>query len=52
MEFDTCFSEIQDAPGEIFDFDLFDFDDRFDADEIDRRRMERDGWQTACWDGR
>ena len=52
MELDTLFSEIQDAPGEIFDFDRFDFDDRFDDEQIDRRRMERDGWATACWDGR
>lgn len=44
MEFDTLFTEIQDMPGEIFDFDRFDFDDRFDADEIDRRRAMRDGW--------
>jgi hypothetical protein len=27
-------------------------DDLMDADDYDRRRMERDGWQTACWDGR
>ena len=49
METDTLFTEIQDMPGEIFDFD---FDDRFDAEQIDRRRAERDGWGTACWDGR
>jgi hypothetical protein len=48
-DFDTCFTEIQDAPGEIFDMD---FDDRWDADDFDRRRMERDGWGTVCWDGR
>jgi len=23
-----------------------------DADRIDARRAERDGWQTATWDGR
>jgi hypothetical protein len=23
-----------------------------EAARIDRRRMERDGWQTATWDGR
>lgn len=40
----SIFDEIQDMPGEIFDFDRFDFDDRFDADQIDRRRAERDGW--------
>ena len=49
MEFDTLFTEIQDAPGEIFDID---FDDLMDADDFDRRRMERDGWATATWDGR
>ena len=49
METDTLFTEIQDMPGEIFDFD---FDDCFDDEQIDRRRMERDGWQTATWDGR
>jgi hypothetical protein len=28
--------------------------DRYDAEaeRIDRRRMERDGWETVCWDGR
>ena len=49
METDTLFTEIQDMPGEIFDFD---FDDRWGVEEIDRRRAERDGWQTATWDGR
>ena len=32
-------------------FDL-EHDDLMDADAYDRRRMERDGWQTAHWDGR
>ena len=27
-------------------------DDLMDADDYDRRRAERDGWQTAHWDGR
>lgn len=27
-------------------------DDLMDADAYDRRRAERDGWQTAHWDGR
>lgn len=27
-------------------------DDLMDADAYDRRRAERDGWQTAYWDGR
>ena len=27
-------------------------DDLMDADDYDQRRMERDGWQTAHWDGR
>jgi hypothetical protein len=27
-------------------------DDLMDADDYDRRRAERDGWETACWDGR
>jgi hypothetical protein len=49
MEFDTLFTEIQDAPGEIFDID---FDDRFEAEDFERRQAERDGWQTATWDGR
>lgn len=26
-------------------------DDLMDADDYDRRRAERDGWQTAHWDG-
>jgi hypothetical protein len=49
METDTLFTEIQDMPGEIFDID---FDDLFDDEQIDRRRMERDGWATDSWDGR
>jgi hypothetical protein len=28
------------------------FGDWNDADRIDARRAERDGWQTAYWDGR
>ena len=28
------------------------FGDWNDADRIDRRRAERDGWETATWDGR
>jgi hypothetical protein len=27
-------------------------DDLMDADDYDRRRAARDGWQTATWDGR
>jgi hypothetical protein len=27
-------------------------DDLMDADAYDRRRAQRDGWQTATWDGR
>jgi hypothetical protein len=27
-------------------------DDLMDADAYDHRRAERDGWQTATWDGR
>jgi len=27
-------------------------DDLMDADDYDRRRAERDGWETVCWDGR
>lgn len=23
-----------------------------EAERLDRRAAERDGWQTACWDGR
>ena len=38
MEFDTCFSEIQDAPGEIFDrdaaLDALIEDALFDRDEV------------------
>ena len=49
METDTLFTEIQDMPGEIFDFD---FDDRFEAEDFERRQAERDGWQTGTWDGR
>ena len=28
------------------------FTDWNDADRIDARRAERDGWETATWDGR
>jgi hypothetical protein len=49
METDTLFTEIQDMPGEIFDID---FDDRFAAEDFERRQAERDGWQTGTWDGR
>jgi hypothetical protein len=28
------------------------FGDWNDADRIDARRAERDGWQTGTWDGR
>ena len=27
-------------------------DDLMDADDYDRRRAQRDGWETATWDGR
>jgi hypothetical protein len=27
-------------------------DDLMDADAYDRRRAQRDGWQTGTWDGR
>jgi hypothetical protein len=27
-------------------------DDLMDADAYDRRRAQRDGWETATWDGR
>ena len=27
-------------------------DDLMDADAYDRRAAERDGWETATWDGR
>jgi hypothetical protein len=27
-------------------------DDLMTADDYDQRRAERDGWQTAHWDGR
>ena len=27
-------------------------DDNMDAMEYDRRRAQRDGWETDCWDGR
>ena len=36
-------------PGEIFDID---FDDRFQAEDFERRQAERDGWRTGTWDGR
>lgn len=32
--------------------DDLEHDDLMDADADDRRRAERDGWQTAYWDGR
>ena len=33
-------------------FDEREHDDLMSADDYDSRRMERDGWQTAHWDGR
>ena len=27
-------------------------DDLMDAEDYDRRRAQRDGWETATWDGR
>ena len=27
-------------------------DDLMDAEDFDRRRAQRDGWETATWDGR
>jgi len=27
-----------------------DFDDRFTAEDYDRRRAQRDGWRTDTWD--
>jgi len=36
----------------VGDLCLPEHDDLMDADAYDRRRMERDGWATDCWDGR
>ena len=33
-------------------YDEREHDDLMSADVYDARRMERDGWQTAHWDGR
>jgi hypothetical protein len=35
-----------------YGYDEREHDDLMSADDYDARRMERDGWQTAHWDGR
>jgi hypothetical protein len=35
-----------------YTFDEREHDDMMDADDHDRRRAMRDGWETVTWDGR
>ena len=36
----------------IYDRDSHDYDDFFTDEDYDRRRAERDGWETSTWDGK
>lgn len=34
------------------EYDESDYDDFYSAEDYDRHRQQRDGWQTDVWDGR
>lgn len=44
--------EMEPLPSYLADTLNLEHDDLMDANAYDRRDAERDGWQTAHWDGR
>ena len=52
MRYNFQTGEMETLPAYLAESLNLEHDDLMDADAYDRRAAERDGWQTAYWDGR